>query len=178
MGTSQRDDMVRMEEIKPYLEQWDNNKKQIERLTTMEEDLSLLIQALSLQADIDTVPESMKDELVQVEHGSNQPQEMQQATQKNTMTENVNADTTVYGVQIGRYLVPQSAKSQMLRLKEQYPKLNEVIQYRIDQQQKQSVTFYNLIAGPLKNQLQAAKLCIFFNKIGNTCTLSSFSQNI
>lgn len=173
LDTLQLNDMVRMEQIKPYLEQWDNNKKQIEHLSAMEEDLSLLIQALSLQTDIDTIPESMKEELVQVEHGSKQPQ----ATQ-NTMTENVNADTTVYGVQIGRYLVSQSAKSQMLRLKEQYPKLNEVIQYRIDEQQKQSVTFYNLIAGPLKNQQQAARLCMFFNKIGNTCTLSSFSQNM
>ena len=57
---SQSDKLVREKDIKPYLEQWDNNKEQIARLSTMEEDLSLLIQALSAQTDIDAIPEPLK----------------------------------------------------------------------------------------------------------------------
>ena len=52
---SQSDKLVREK-----VEQWDNNKEQIARLSTMEEDLSLLIQALSAQTDIDAIPEPLK----------------------------------------------------------------------------------------------------------------------
>lgn len=171
---SENDSLVRVEDIQPYIEQWDSNKEQIARLSAMEEDLSLLIQALALQTDIDNLPEAMKEQVMLVEHGTKQHQKAQQTPVQNVK----NNEKPLYGVLIGRYLILQSAKSQMRKLEMQYPKLNEVIKYQVNEQQKESVTFYNLIAGPLQNQQQAAQLCLFFYNTGKTCSLTTFNQNL
>ena len=173
---SQSDKLVREKDIKPYLEQWDNNKEQIARLSTMEEDLSLLIQALSAQTDIDTVPEPMKEKVKRVEYGSKQS--LQPSSETALADNTTSTNKAMYGVQIGRYLISNGAKRQVERLKEQYPQLNSILQYRINEQQKESTTFYSVVAGPLKNQQQAAQLCLFFYKMGNKCTLAAFSKGI
>ena len=173
---SQSDKLVREKDIKPYLEQWDNNKEQIARLSTMEEDLSLLIQALSAQTDIDTVPEPLKEKVKRVEYGSKQSLQLSSETALADNT--ISTNKAIYGVQIGRYLISTGAKRQVQRLKEQYPQLNSILKYRINEQQKESTTFYDVVAGPLKNQQQAAQLCLFFYKIGNKCTLAAFSEGV
>ncbi|MEL0640629.1 SPOR domain-containing protein [Pseudoalteromonas aliena] len=174
--TVQSDKLVREKDIKPYLELWDNNKEQIARLSTMEEDLSLLIQALSAQTDIDTVPDVMKEQVKDVRYGS---KKSSQYFPKTTLSNNIaSVNTVIYGVQIGRYLVSNGAKRQVQRLKEQYPQLNGILQYRINEQQEESTTFYSVVAGPLKNQQQAAQLCLFFYKIGKKCTLAAFSEDV
>lgn len=176
LSTPQSDDLVSKKDIKPYLEQWDNNKEQIARLSTMEEDLSLLIQALSAQTDIDTVPEPMKEKIKRVEYGSKQS--LQPSSETVLADNTTSTNKAIYGVQIGRYLISNGAKRQVQRLKEQYPQLNSILQYRIDEQQKESTTFYSVVAGPLKNQQQAAQLCLFFYKMGNKCTLAAFSEGV
>lgn len=176
LSNPQSDDLVSKKDIKPYLEQWDNNKEQIARLSTMEEDLSLLIQALSAQTDIDTVPEPMKEKIKRVEYGSKQP--LQPSSETVLADNTTSTNKAIYGVQIGRYLISTGAKRQVQRLKEQYPQLNSILQYRINEQQKESTTFYDVVAGPLKNQQQAAQLCLFFYKIGNKCTLAAFSEGV
>ena len=176
LSTPQSDDLVSKKDIKPYLEQWDNNKEQIARLSTMEEDLSLLIQALSAQTDIDTVPEPMKEKVKRVEYGSKQS--LQPSSETALADNTTSTNKAMYGVQIGRYLISNGAKRQVERLKEQYPQLNSILQYRINEQQKESSTFYSVVAGPLKNQQQAAQLCLFFYKMGNKCTLAAFSEDV
>ncbi|WP_240701998.1 SPOR domain-containing protein [Pseudoalteromonas sp. DL-6] len=176
LSNPQSDDLVSKKDIKPYLEQWDNNKEQIARLSTMEEDLSLLIQALSAQTDIDTVPEPMKEKIKRVEYGSKQP--LQPSSETVLADNTTSTNKAIYGVQIGRYLISTGAKRQVQRLKEQYPQLNSILKYRINEQQKESTTFYDVVAGPLKNQQQAAQLCLFFYKIGNKCTLAAFSEGV
>lgn len=172
----QSDKLVREKDIKPYLEQWDNNKEQIARLSTMEEDLSLLIQALSAQTDIDTVPEPMKEKVKRVEYGSKQSL---QPSSETALAENTTStNEAMYGVQIGRYLISNGAKRQVEQLKKQYPQLNSILQYRINEQQKESTIFYSVVAGPLKNQQQAAQLCLFFYRMGNKCTLASFLEEV
>ncbi|MDX1726696.1 MAG: SPOR domain-containing protein [Pseudoalteromonas tetraodonis] len=176
LSTPQSDDLVSKKDIKPYLEQWDNNKEQIARLSTMEEDLSLLIQALSAQTDIDTVPEPMKEKIKRVEYGSKQS--LQPSSETVLADNTTSTNKAIYGVQIGRYLISNGAKRQVQRLKEQYPQLNSILKYRINEQQKESTTFYSVVAGPLKNQQQAAQLCLFFYKMGNKCTLAAFSEDV
>lgn len=173
---SQSDKLVREKDIKPYLEQWDNSKEQIARLSTMEEDLSLLIQALSAQTDIDTVPEPMKEQVKRVEYGAKQS--LKPSSETTLANNTTSAHKAMYGVQIGRYLISNGAKRQVQRLKEQYPQLNSILQYRINEQEKESTTFYNVVAGPLKNQQQAAQLCLFFHKMGNKCTLAVFTEDV
>lgn len=172
----QSDKLVREKDIKPYLEQWDNNKEQIARLSTMEEDLSLLIQALSAQTDIDTVPEPMKEKVKRVEYGSKQS--LQPSSETALADNTTSTNEAMYGVQIGRYLISNGAKRQVEQLKKQYPQLNSILQYRINEQQKESTIFYSVVAGPLKNQQQAAQLCLFFYKMGNKCTLAAFSKEV
>ncbi len=176
LSNPQSDDLVSKKDIKPYLEQWDNNKEQIARLSTMEEDLSLLIQALSAQTDIDTVPEPMKEQVKRIEYGSKQT--LQPSSETVLADNTTSTNKAIYGVQIGRYLISTGAKRQVQRLKEQYPQLNSILKYRINEQQKESTTFYDVVAGPLKNQQQAAQLCLFFYKIGNKCTLAAFSEGV
>lgn len=176
LSNPQSDDLVSKKDIKPYLEQWDNNKEQIARLSTMEEELSLLIQALSAQTDIDTVPEPMKEQVKRIEYGSKQT--LQPSSETALVNNSASINKAIYGVQIGRYLISTGAKRQVQRLKEQYPQLNSILKYRINEQQKESTTFYDVVAGPLKNQQQAALLCLFFYKIGNKCTLAAFSEGV
>ena len=172
--TPQSDKLVREKDIKPYLDLWDNNKDKIVRLSTMEEDLSLLIQALSAQTDIDTMPDAMKEQVKHVRYGS---KESSQSFPKTALSNNIaSVNTAIYAVRIGRYLISNGAKRQVQRLKEQYPQLNSILQYRINEQKKESTTFYSVVAGPLKNQQQAAQLCLLFYRMGNKCTLATFSE--
>lgn len=173
-SASQSSTLVHKDDIKPYLEQWDNHKEQITRLSMMEEDLSLLIQALSAQTKLDTVPDSMKEGVEFIEYGSKQP--LQPTTSIVQPNKVVNLAEPIYVVQIGRYMIEQGAENQIQRLKEQYPQLSTILQYSIKKQTKQSSTFYNVLAGPLESQQQAAQLCLFFYKIGNTCALVTSKQ--
>ena len=61
-----------MEEIKPYLEQSDANKDKINRLSEIESELLMLVQALSLQVDLETVLEDMRTDVKLVEHGQSE----------------------------------------------------------------------------------------------------------
>lgn len=162
------DTLVRTKDIQPYIEQWDNNKEHIARLSTMEQDLTLLIQALALQTNIDTAPATLKTQLKSEEHGSKNPPPLIKKPNK----------TTHYGINIGRYIIEQGAQTQAERLKRQYPTLNNIVQYQVQAQNTQATTMYNLVAGPLKNQRQAAQLCLFFKKQGNNCTLATFKYNL
>lgn len=172
--TNQLDDMVRMQEIKPYLEQWDSSKEKINRLSDIEEDLLMLIQALSAQTDIDAVPESLKDDVKYIKYGSeNIAQIATESIESKSITD---AKKISYSVQIARYMNAKRAEAQVQRLQQQYPQLSAILQYQINAKTKNSVTLYNLVAGPVQTQKQAAQLCMFFSRQGNKCKLTTFQE--
>ena len=121
-------------------------------------------------------PEPMKEQVKRIEYGSKQT--LQPSSETALVNNSASINKAIYGVQIGRYLISTGAKRQVQRLKEQYPQLNSILKYRINEQQKESTTFYDVVAGPLKNQQQAAQLCLFFYKMGNKCTLASFLEDV
>ena len=172
--TNQLDDMVRMQEIKPYLEQWDSSKEKINRLSDIEEDLLMLIQALSAQTDIDSVPEPLKDDVKYIKYGSENIAHI--ATESIESKSIIDAKKISYSVQIARYMNSKRAEAQVQRLQQQYPQLSAVLQYQINAQTKDSVTLYNLVAGPVQTQKQAAQLCMFFFRLGNKCKLTTFKE--
>lgn len=172
--SSPNEKFVLVEDIKPYLEQWDNSKEKIASLSDMEEDLLLLIQALSAQTDIDAVPEPLKGDVKQIKYGSeNKASLSAESTESKSI---IDSKKISYTIQIARYMSAKRAEAQVQRLQEQYPQLSTILHYQINAQTKNSVTLYNLVAGPVETQKQAAQLCMFFSRLGNKCKLATFKE--
>lgn len=161
-------------DIKPYLEQWDNSKEKIASLSSMQEDLLLLIQALSAQTDISTVPKPLKNEVEHIKYGSKQVTKVLPESSQSEST--IKAKRQGYSVQIARYMSEKRAEERVRQIKEQYPQLNTILQYHITEQKNKSVTLFYIVAGPVKTQKQAAQLCLFFNYSGNICKLISLNK--
>lgn len=160
---------VKNDDIQAYIEQWESNKDSIERLTTMEADLSLLIQALAVQIDLKSLPEDMQEKLTYEEHG-NKPEPSSSAS-VHTPHETIN---NFFGVKFSRFLIEKGALNQLKDLKSRYEELFNVLQSRIDKQEQDGRIFYNLIIGPVKNPEQANQLCIIMQVGGNKCSIVEF----
>jgi len=160
---------VKNSDIQPYIEQWESNKDSIERLSTMEADLSLLIQALAVQTDLKSLPEDMQEKLTYEEHG-NKPEPSSGAS-LHAPHETINK---FFGVKFSRYLIEKGALNQLKDLKSRYEELFNVLQSRIYKQEQDGRIFYNLIIGPVKNPEQANQLCIIMQVGGNKCSIVEF----
>ncbi|MBG9997760.1 MULTISPECIES: SPOR domain-containing protein [Pseudoalteromonas] len=165
--TKQLDDMVRMQEIKPYLEQWDNSKDKINRLSDIEEDLLMLIQALSLQSDLKALPESMRTEAIIVEHGSiDEPN-------KSSHQESV-MQVPIYAVQLGSFLKKELATVASQNLKINDPLIFNSFLYKVNTLKKPNIVLYQLIAGPFKTPQHTQAFCQILSQIDLPCKPTLF----
>lgn len=167
---SELDNVVRMEQIKPYLDQWDNNKSKINRLSEIEGDLLMLIKALSMQTNLDTLPDEMRTEVNLVQHSA-----VEKKTNTLSNTGVIEEDiASMYGVKLGSYLKQQSASNTVVKLKQSYPNIFNVFQYRVQTESKSNTQLYKLIAGPFKNKQDAYYFCKIISRINLSCKLSPF----
>lgn len=160
---------VRTADIQPYMEQWDSNKERLARLSTMEEDLSMLIQALAMQTDINTLPKEMRVKLTHEKHGSSLDKHQLNKPQATFETEKI-----VFAVKLSRFLVETGAQSQLNDLKKSFAQIFNILQYRIETQEIEGTVFYNLVVGPVNNQVQAEQLCTVFKQAGNRCSIIEY----
>ncbi|ALS32155.1 hypothetical protein PTRA_a0851 [Pseudoalteromonas translucida KMM 520] len=167
---TQLNDIVRMEEIKPYLEQWDANKDKITRLSEIESELLMLVQALSLQADLETVPENMRTGVKLVEHGTSE-QNIQETAQTTLTT----PQQSTYAVNLGSYLKKDLAILTSQRLQKAYPLIFKAFQYKVNTLSKPNIVLHQLIAGPFNNKQDAIIFCRILSKIDLACKLSPFA---
>jgi len=166
-NTNQLDDMVRMQEIKPYLEQWDSSKEKINRLSDIEEDLLMLIQALSLQSGLKHLPESMRSAATIVEHGSIDE------LSKPTHQENVMQAST-YAVQLGSFLKKDFATATSQKLKINHPLIFNSFLYKLNTLKKPNIVLYQLIAGPFKSPQHTKDFCSILSQIDLPCRPTLF----
>lgn len=165
---NESDRVVLMKDIQPYMQQWDDNKEQITRLSGMEEDLSLLIQALAVQTKIETLPEQLQDDIKDVKY------ELSPEDAASGAFSAVEKVSVFYGGKLGSYLNQKRAQAQVNAILSQYAQMSSVLRFRLNKKEKGTLTLYDLIAGPVMSLQEAKQLCVFFNQIGQTCMPSKF----
>ncbi len=170
---TQLNDIVRMEEIKPYLEQSDANKDKINRLSEIESELLMLVQALSLQVDLETVPENMRTDVKLVEHGTSE-----QNIQKTAQITLTAPQQSAYAVNLGSYLKKDFAILTSQRLQKAYPLIFKAFQYKVNTLSKPNIVLHQLIAGPFNNEQDAIIFCRILFKIDLACKLSPFAGEV
>ena len=85
------------------------------------------------------------------------------------LNEVTNTASPTHGVKIGSYLVERGVRAQLGQLKNRYPNLYTMLNYKMNTQSSASKTLYSLVAGPLQTEQEANKLCQVFELIYSHC---------
>ncbi|NOU50745.1 SPOR domain-containing protein [Pseudoalteromonas sp. JBTF-M23] len=148
-------------DIEPYIAQWEENKQSIERLKEMEQDLTLLLQLVASQADLEALPEQLRSDVQRVTHKP-QPQQTMLGMQNQVL------------VKLSTFLQKTHAERYITRFTNQYPQLSAVMSYKVAPQTKNGSDFYLVLAGPYKTDDDANKVCFVLHQLNEACQL--FSQ--
>jgi len=162
---------INREELQQLLVEWDTKKEQIDHLNTIEADLLMLIQALAVQVDVDKLPKKLQSDPKVVSYGST---EQVSTTVNQNLNEVTNTASPTHGVKIGSYLVERGVRAQLGQLKNRYPNLYTMLNYKMNTQSSASKTLYSLVAGPLQTEQEANKLCQVFELIYSHCETTEF----
>ncbi|MFY8328940.1 SPOR domain-containing protein [Pseudoalteromonas sp. ZZD1] len=168
--------LISDQQVKEYVEQWQQQQDSISRLAEMEGDLKLLIMALSSNSQLAQTPVELRSESVDVVHQINN---MAVQPQGNTIPKTTNQPSNLLndalpGAQLGLYLKPQLVKSQIARLYREYPQAFSQLGFVMTERKNKGVTLYGLRVGPFKDYTQANAFCLIAQKMGQRCLSAPF----
>lgn len=145
-------------EITPYLEQWNDKKDSLERLSALEGDLQVLFDALSATVNIAELPESLREELLTVEHKPHNKSE--------------SSSSKVF-VNLGTYFNASRANSALKNFNIRFPALSDVINIMVDTRRNDKGVRYMLVGRQLPSVRDAEQLCKILRHYDQQCELVS-----
>ncbi|MBD1582968.1 SPOR domain-containing protein [Pseudoalteromonas sp. S16_S37] len=145
-------------DLEPYISQWEENKQSMERLKEMEQDLTLLLQLVASQADLEAPPEQLRSDVQRVTHKA-QPQQTVLDMQNQVF------------VKLRTFLQKAPAERYLKSFTNQYPQLSAVMSYKVVPQSKNHSDFYVVLAGPFKTDDDATKVCFVMHQLNEACQL-------
>ncbi|WP_259399169.1 SPOR domain-containing protein [Pseudoalteromonas sp. SG43-7] len=168
--------LISDQQVKEYVQQWHSQQESITRLAAMEEDLQLLIMALSSQTDIAENPAVLREDNVTVAHYAEKIQIPDTANSSKTIE---NRPLPLYGnslpgAQLGLYLKPQRVRTQIARLQQQYPQAFSQLDFVMTERHNKGVTLYGLRVGPFQNYTEANLFCSLAQNLGQKCLSAPF----
>lgn len=172
--------LISDQQVKEYVQQWHSQQDSINRLAAMEEDLQLLIMALSADTNIAENPAVLRQNDVAIVHSSD---DLQLSQLNNAANQQTQAPANNYqphltdplpGAQLGLYLKPQRVKTQIVRLQQQYPQAFSQLSFVMTERQNKGVTLYGLRVGPFQNYNEANIFCSLAQNLGQKCLSAPF----
>ncbi|MFK3866167.1 SPOR domain-containing protein [Pseudoalteromonas rhizosphaerae] len=172
----QQSALISDQQVKEYVQQWHSQQESITRLAAMEEDLQLLIMALSSQTDIAENPAVLREDNVTVAHYDEKIQTPDTANSSKTIENRPFPlyDNSLPGAQLGLYLKPQRVRTQIARLQQQYPQAFSQLDFVMTERHNKGVTLYGLRVGPFQNYTEANLFCSLAQNLGQKCLSAPF----
>ncbi|MGB6141880.1 MAG: SPOR domain-containing protein [Pseudoalteromonas rhizosphaerae] len=168
--------LISDQQVKEYVQQWHSQQESITRLAAMEEDLQLLIMALSSQTDIAENPAVLREDNVTVAHYAEKIQTPDTANSSKTIENRPQPlyNNSLPGAQLGLYLKPQRVRTQITKLQQQYPQAFSQLDFVMTERQNKGVTMYGLRVGPFQNYTEANLFCSLAQSLGQKCLSAPF----
>lgn len=147
-----------------FLQELQSNKAELRRLVAMEQDLKVLISALSNQSDIQRLPSTLRDtpEVKKHQLGSSEKQVLE-------------ADKEIklgFLLNLQPMFSEASAQAQLNKVHTKYPQLSRFLSSSIHQRQLNNQTRFIGVFSLIKSQSDAEKLCAIINNIGVLCSVT------
>lgn len=166
--------LISDQQVKEYVAQWQQQQGSINRLASMENDLKLLIMALSSNSQLAQSPSELRSERVDIRH-ANEPTQIDNSTVVAEPDVMQGAQSTsLAGAQLGLYLKPDLVKSQIVRLHREYPLAFKQLNFLMIQRENRGVTLYGLRVGPFQNYTEANTFCLIAKSMGQKCLSAPF----
>jgi len=145
-----------------FLIELQNNKEELKRLVSMEQDLQVLIAALSEQSDLQSLPASLRSK----------PKIEQHKIDKNLHL-NTSHTKKMHGFKLSFQPVfsESSAQAQLNKIYERLPKLDTLLSSAIIVKTHRLQSRFVPTLKTVKNRDDANKLCALINNIGVLCTV-------
>lgn len=176
-------------DVVKFVEEWQQAKPGIERLTELKADLAFLIAEVSKMSDLNTAPQRYADDALQpdttlIEHGDNvivanmigasaTATEPAASTTEETLVST--APSSDYGLHLASFLKPYSAKFGWYLINKEYPLLFAGLNPKLQLIQKPNQTLYSLRVGPFASEAQAKWACIKLKQRNYRCQPADFS---
>ncbi|MBB1300873.1 SPOR domain-containing protein [Pseudoalteromonas sp. SR44-8] len=175
-SVEQQPALISDQQVKEYVQQWHSQQESITRLAAMEEDLQLLIMALSSQTDIAENPAMLRDDNVTVAHYAEKKQTPDTANSSKKIENRPQPlyNNSLPGAQLGLYLKPQRVRTQITKLQQQYPQAFSQLDFVMTERQNKGVTMYGLRVGPFQNYTEANLFCSLAQSLGQKCLSAPF----
>ncbi|MGB1290833.1 MAG: SPOR domain-containing protein [Pseudoalteromonas sp.] len=164
--------LISDQQVKEYVAQWQQQQGSINRLASMENDLKLLIMALSSNSQLAQGPSELRSERVDVLHGN----QATQTDKSNVVGESIyqTKSDSLAGAQLGLYLRPELVKLQIVRLHREYPHAFKQLDFLMTQRENKGVTLYGLRVGPFQDYTEANTFCLIAKNMGQKCLSAPF----
>ncbi|MBB1441920.1 SPOR domain-containing protein [Pseudoalteromonas sp. SG43-3] len=175
--------LITDKQVKEYVSQWHLQQESIGRLTAMEDDLQLLIMALSSQSELTENPPLLMQSKIDITYGNQPSQNLEPTALNNTpevKTPNLQnseltlTDETKIGAQLGWYLKPELVKARVEKLKQLYPSAFTQFNFTMFERKNNNMTLYGLRVGPFKNDAQVSAFCYLANQLAQVCNIAAF----
>tara|TARA_R110000744_G_scaffold239067_1_gene356474 strand:+ start:464 stop:1111 length:648 start_codon:yes stop_codon:yes gene_type:complete len=175
--------LITDKQVKEYVLQWHLQQESIGRLTAMEDDLQLLIIALSSQSELTENPPLLMQSKIDITYGNQPSQNLEPTALNNTpevKTPNLQnseltlTDETKIGAQLGWYLKPELVRARVERLKQLYPSAFTQFNFTMFERKNNNMTLYGLRVGPFKSDAQVSAFCYLANQLDQACNIAAF----
>jgi len=166
--------LISDQQVKEYVAQWQQQQDSINRLANMENDLKLLIMALSSNSQLAQGPSELRSEREDVLYGNQATK-----TDKNMAVAESDAmlgtqSDSLAGAQLGLYLKPELVKLQIVRLHKEYPHAFKQLDFLMTERENKGVTLYGLRVGPFQDYTEANTFCLIAKSMGQKCLSAPF----
>ncbi len=145
-----------------FLIELQNNKEELKRLVSMEQDLKVLIAALSEQSDLQSLPTSLRTKPKIEQHKIDKKLHL-----KNSHTKKTHG----FKLSLQPVFSESSAQAQLNKVYTHLPKLETLLTSTISKLTQRSQSRFVPTLMTVKNKDDATRLCAFINNIGVLCTV-------
>jgi len=140
----------------------------------MENDLKLLIMALSSNSQLAQGPSELRSERVDILHGNQAIKTDKRAVVAESDAMLATQSDSLAGAQLGLYLKPELVKLQIIRLHKEYPHAFKQLDFLMTERENKGVTLYGLRVGPFQDYTEANTFCLIAKSVGQKCLSAPF----
>jgi hypothetical protein len=153
-ASSDSGDYITRSEIEPFLQQWDSKRESLDRLAELEGDLKILLDLVSNQVNIAELPESLREDVKQIEHRVHNQAEDEIAN---------------ISVKLGTYFNAVRADAALKQFSMRFPDLATIINTHIKKIQLSQSERYLLVGTQLSSLEEGEELCVILKRMSQRC---------
>lgn len=151
------------DELNEYIEEWKEAKPKVERISTIEYDLALIIDEVDELSKLKNLPFEYVDD-----NRSQMPKLPEEA-------KTVDLARHVFAAHLAFFLKEESAKGGWQVIKRRYPEILDGLTPVVKKIVRNEQTIYSLRVGPFELETEAHQICSIMNRHKYMCEQTTFS---